>query len=188
MELSQLAVPSVYTLIVFLGYPSQWLLMCLEPAPLTKNELVVLNVAIVLVLITYSQAVFVDPGNIEAGWAENQGLEAKKGEEEREGGVKSRKWCRRCDAAKPPRAHHCKECKRYASDVEIFTAVLICNLYMHPFHNILANDFQDAYRKWTTTAPGLQIASPTRHSPTFYVSSSTPHLPSLSSRLSSSPA
>jgi palmitoyltransferase len=30
--------------------------------------------------------------------------------------VKSRKWCRKCDAPKPPRAHHCKECKRYAEE------------------------------------------------------------------------
>ena len=25
---------------------------------------------------------------------------------------KEERWCRKCDAAKPPRAHHCKSCMR----------------------------------------------------------------------------
>ncbi|KAH9879197.1 hypothetical protein J1614_002636 [Plenodomus biglobosus] len=59
-------------------------------------------------------------------WAERQELGISEGrkdvrgeKEDEEGqestgavGVKSRKWCRKCNAAKPPRAHHCKECKR----------------------------------------------------------------------------
>jgi palmitoyltransferase len=24
------------------------------------------------------------------------------------------RWCKKCDAVKPPRAHHCKKCGRYA--------------------------------------------------------------------------
>ncbi|CBX95448.1 hypothetical protein IAQ61_004272 [Plenodomus lingam] len=123
MEISQLAVPSVYFLIFFLGYPSQWLLMHLEPQPLTRNELLVSNVLLVLIWITYTRAVFVDPGRIPRDWAQRLGELGVTGEgmEEEEKGegegnsfaaVKSRKWCRKCDAAKPPRAHHCKECKR----------------------------------------------------------------------------
>lgn len=115
MELSQLAVPSVYGLIFFLGYPSQWMLMHLEPSPLTKNELIAANVVLPLILITYTKAVFVDPGTIPKDWADQQEL-GKSGESpaEKEAVAKSRKWCRKCDAAKPPRAHHCKECKRYS--------------------------------------------------------------------------
>jgi palmitoyltransferase len=110
MELSHLAVPSVYTLIFFLGYPSQWLLMRLEPRPLTKNELIYANIILPLILLTYSKSVFVDPGTIPKNWAEKQ--EVGESAEKREQSAKSRKWCRKCDAAKPPRAHHCKACKR----------------------------------------------------------------------------
>ncbi|KAF2132589.1 zf-DHHC-domain-containing protein [Dothidotthia symphoricarpi CBS 119687] len=110
MEISELAVPFVYALILFLGYPSQWMLMYLEPGPLSKNELIISNVLLVLIFITYTKSVFVDPGTIPKDWAkeEENGKQSKSGE----GVGKSKKWCRRCDAAKPPRAHHCKECKR----------------------------------------------------------------------------
>jgi palmitoyltransferase len=120
MEPSQLAVPAVYVLIFFLGYPSQYLLLHLEPAPLTKNEIVASNVILVLILITYTKSVFVDPGTIPKDW--NTGVVVKvdtKGDEKELQGNsgeealgKTRKWCFRCEAAKPPRAHHCKECKR----------------------------------------------------------------------------
>lgn len=114
MELSHLAVPSVYFLIFFLGYPSQWLLMHLEPAPLTKKEIIASNVILTLIWITYTRSVFVDPGSIARDWVEQLELE-KEGVklEEKEAVGKSKKWCRKCDAAKPPRAHHCKECRRY---------------------------------------------------------------------------
>ncbi|KAI4706242.1 hypothetical protein J4E89_008976 [Alternaria sp. Ai002NY15] len=121
MEINQCAVPAVYILIFFLGYPSQWLLTQLEPAPLTKNELIVSNVILVLIWITYTQSVFVDAGIIPKDWIAKKELGAEKGDEHgdasgKETGLdiagKSRKWCRKCDAAKPPRAHHCKECKR----------------------------------------------------------------------------
>jgi palmitoyltransferase len=122
-SLSHLSVPFVCALIFFLGYPSQWLLMRLDPGPLTKNQLVTANVVLVLIWITYARSVLVDPGTIPRDWAETEvgkggrksvGEEGRGKEEgEGEGEVKSRKWCRKCDAPKPPRAHHCKECKRY---------------------------------------------------------------------------
>jgi palmitoyltransferase len=108
-SLSQLAVPFVYGLIFFLGYPSQWLLMQLEPGPLTKNELIVSNVILGLIWVTYTRSVVVDPGTIPREWGEGE----KGSEKEGDGVGRKRKWCRKCDAAKPPRAHHCKECKRY---------------------------------------------------------------------------
>ncbi|KAH7087059.1 DHHC palmitoyltransferase-domain-containing protein [Paraphoma chrysanthemicola] len=108
MELSQLAVPSVYVLIFFLGYPSQWLLQHLEPAPLTMNELIFSNIILILIFVTYTQSVFVDPGTIPADWAETQDLHTNS----KETTPKTRKWCRKCSAPKPPRAHHCKACKR----------------------------------------------------------------------------
>jgi palmitoyltransferase len=118
MELSHLAVPFVYGLIAFLGYPSQWLLMHLEPEPLTKNEIIATNVFLVLIFITYTKTVFVDPGTIPKDWTESAAQDKELEKSNANGGdetvVKSRKWCRKCDAAKPPRAHHCKQCKRYA--------------------------------------------------------------------------
>src|SRR5690242_2346896 len=115
--LSRLAVPFVYLLIFFLGYPSQWLLMRLEPGPMTKNELLAANITLVLIWITYTRAVFVDPGTIPRDWAgkeegEKEGIGGQPKEKEGDFGMKSRKWCRKCEAAKPPRAHHCKECGR----------------------------------------------------------------------------
>jgi palmitoyltransferase len=116
MELSQLAVPSVYILIFFLGYPTQWLLLRLEPRPLTKNELIFSNIILALIFITYTQAVFVNPGSIPKDWTEryqpptNKVLSEEKSGNENETGKKSRKWCRKCSTPKPPRAHHCKSC------------------------------------------------------------------------------
>ncbi|EOA88996.1 uncharacterized protein SETTUDRAFT_46547 [Exserohilum turcica Et28A] len=115
MEFSQLAVPCVYALIFFLGYPSQYLLLHLDPAPLSKNELIAANVILVLILITYSKSVFVDPGTIPRNWNLGGGAaaaaEAKTDEKEEEAAAaaaaavgKSRKWCFRCI---PKMDHHC---------------------------------------------------------------------------------
>ena len=75
-QIQNLAVPSVYLLILFLGYPSQYLLMHLEPRPLTKNEIWAANVLLVLIFITYTRSVFVDAGTVPKDWAER--LEGKK--------------------------------------------------------------------------------------------------------------
>jgi palmitoyltransferase len=125
-SLSQIAVPFVYGLIFVLGYPSQWLLMHLDPGPLTKNELIAANVTLVLIWITYTKSVFVDPGTIPKSWADQDVGDVKVdvSERERDAVAKSRKWCRKCDAAKPPRAHHCKECKRYARRKDSFLDAL----------------------------------------------------------------
>ncbi|KAH7379330.1 DHHC palmitoyltransferase-domain-containing protein [Phaeosphaeria sp. MPI-PUGE-AT-0046c] len=111
MELSQLAVPAVYGLIFFLGYPSQWLLMRLEPRPLTKNELIFSNIILVLIFITYTKSVFVDPGTIPKDWSSKQETSVSD-KKDQDIATKTRKWCRKCAAPKPPRAHHCKACKR----------------------------------------------------------------------------
>lgn len=131
--LSRFAVPFVYGLVFVLGYPSQWLLMHLDPGPLTQNELIAANVTLILIWITYTKSVYVDPGTIPKDWAEKE-LGAGKAlvsEKEQDAVVKSRKWCRKCDAPKPPRAHHCKECKRYAEETGLFSniALLDMNLY-----------------------------------------------------------
>lgn len=112
-SLNQIAVPGVYLLIFFLGYPSQILFYYLDPAPLTKNELYISNVVLVLIFVTYTKSVFVDPGTIPKSYGKENEKEHGSSSEKRGDGMKRTKWCRKCDAAKPPRAHHCKECKRY---------------------------------------------------------------------------
>ncbi|KAJ4287233.1 Palmitoyltransferase [Kalmusia sp. IMI 367209] len=112
MELNQIAVPGVYLLIFFLGYPSQILFYYLDPAPLTKSELYVSNLVLILIFITYTKSVFVDPGTIPKTYGKGDEKENGNGVGRKGEGLKRTKWCRKCDAAKPPRAHHCKECKR----------------------------------------------------------------------------
>lgn len=122
----------MYALITFLGYPSQLLFQHLDPGPLTRNELILANVLLVCIFVTYTKTVFVDPGTIprssgddgdgkEAFERKERGSVAAEeevvgsgggGKKSGEGGQLRTKWCRKCDAVKPPRAHHCKECKR----------------------------------------------------------------------------
>jgi palmitoyltransferase len=103
MELKNLAVPSVYALIFFLAYTSQILFLYLEPHPLEKNQAIRFNVLLACLLVTYTRTVLVDPGHI----PKSEEKEAE-GEEKK----KRQRWCRKCEAVKPPRAHHCKQCKR----------------------------------------------------------------------------
>lgn len=117
MDWNKVAVPFVYGLIFFLGYPSQWMLMHLEPAPLTKNELYFSNIILLLIWITYTQSVFVNPGKIPADWItqvkSTKGQNNTRKEKESTGTTttqSTKKWCRKCNAPKPPRAHHCKSC------------------------------------------------------------------------------
>ncbi|KAF1975657.1 zf-DHHC-domain-containing protein [Bimuria novae-zelandiae CBS 107.79] len=111
-SINQIAVPGVYLLIFFLGYPSQILFYYIDPAPLTKTELYISNGALVLIFITYTKSVFVDPGTIPKSYGREDEKEQGVVAEKRGDGLKRTKWCRKCNAVKPPRAHHCKECKR----------------------------------------------------------------------------
>lgn len=110
MSLDFLAVPSVYALITFLAYTSQILLLYLEPYPLEKKQLIRFNVLLVCLLISYTRSVFVDAGAVPKKKNEEE-IEIEKEKEAKRSG-QPRKWCRKCDAAKAPRSHHCKACKR----------------------------------------------------------------------------
>jgi hypothetical protein len=104
---SHLAVPGVFTLIAFLSFSSQYLFYHIEPEPLTKKETIIFNALIAALLICYARSVLTDPGHIPPDWAVNS-------DETTVTGAKPR-WCRKCEAVKPPRAHHCKICKRFAN-------------------------------------------------------------------------
>ncbi|KAB8606241.1 hypothetical protein FH972_025871 [Carpinus fangiana] len=98
VRLEQLYVPGVLLLISFLSFSSQLLFVYVEPGPLTTRQYIVFNSLIACLLICYARACLTDPGKIPTQWipaAHDQ-----------------KRWCRKCEAYKPPRAHHCKECAR----------------------------------------------------------------------------
>ena len=106
-RLSQLAIPSVCILISFLAYSSQYFFVYFEPAPLRDTELWRLNIFALCIWICYYRTCTVDPGRIPKDW---KPLDSKQLEADRASG--RQRWCRKCEAYKPPRAHHCRTCQR----------------------------------------------------------------------------
>ncbi|KAI9044719.1 putative palmitoyltransferase with autoacylation activity Pfa4 [Aspergillus affinis] len=106
-SISQLAIPSVSVLIAFLAYTSQYFFAYFEPSPLRESELWRINIFALCIWICYYRSCTVDPGHIPKDWkpVDNKQLEA-----DHDSG--RQRWCRRCEALKPPRAHHCKTCRR----------------------------------------------------------------------------
>ncbi|KAE8320925.1 DHHC zinc finger membrane protein [Aspergillus sergii] len=106
-HISRLAIPAVCTLISFLAYTSQYFFKNFEPAPLREQELWRINIFALCIWISYYRACTVDPGRVPRDWRPRDG---KQLEADRASG--RQRWCRRCEAFKPPRAHHCKTCQR----------------------------------------------------------------------------
>lgn len=91
----------------FLSFSSQYLFRHIDPGPLDSWQSVVFSTEILLLYICYYRSVQTNPGYAEP----NKGL-AKKGHEDGDEILRRPRWCKKCDAPKPPRAHHCKICKR----------------------------------------------------------------------------
>lgn len=113
--LEDLAIPAVSTLIIFLAYTSQYLFYYIEPGPLWKREAIWFNVFVGCIWWCYDRACSVDPGR--EGWVGRISSEEEEEEEDEDedGEVKLQKgmrWCKKCEAVKPPRAHHCRKCGR----------------------------------------------------------------------------
>ncbi|OJJ63044.1 hypothetical protein ASPSYDRAFT_145575 [Aspergillus sydowii CBS 593.65] len=106
-SISRLAIPSVCTLIAFLAYTSQYFFLYFQEAPLTKDEVWRINILATCIWVCYYRSCTVDPGHVPKGWAPSDG---KQLEADQASG--RQRWCRRCEAFKPPRAHHCKTCRR----------------------------------------------------------------------------
>lgn len=130
--LTRLALPAVVSLIAFLSYGPQILFIYIDPGPLRQRQAFLFNAAVICTWICYLRACFTDPGRVPSEWkpdavaADQQELARKP------------RWCRKCNAFKPPRAHHCKTCKRYISSVTILGSYschlklsLTCALQMH---------------------------------------------------------
>lgn len=111
--LTRLALPSVVSLIAFLSYGSQILLIYIDPGRLGQRQAFFFNAAVICTWICYLRACFTDPGSVPSEW--------KPDADQHELAQKPR-WCRKCNAFKPPRAHHCKTCKRY---IECYDSWLI---------------------------------------------------------------
>lgn len=120
--IEELAIPAVSILILFLAYTSQYLFYYIEPGPFSRNQALWFNGLVLAIWWCYDRACTVDPGP--KGWIEKLVMDGNEREDvsdelKLKNGMR---WCRKCDAAKPPRAHHCKQCGRYA---QIHAGVLL---------------------------------------------------------------
>ncbi|KAB8238557.1 putative palmitoyltransferase with autoacylation activity Pfa4 [Aspergillus alliaceus] len=106
-NISRLAIPAVCVLISFLAYTSLYFFKYFEPAPLREQEVWRINALALCIWVCYYRSCTVDPGRTPRHW---RPLDSKQSEADRASG--RQRWCRRCEAFKPPRAHHCKTCQR----------------------------------------------------------------------------
>jgi palmitoyltransferase len=111
-SIQQLAIPGVSFLIAFLAYGSQYLFYVIEPGHLKGAEFWWFNGLVLALWWCYYKACSVDPGP--KGWVEKVVKDSEE-EQNAETLAKGMRWCKKCKAVKPPRAHHCKQCGRYSS-------------------------------------------------------------------------
>jgi palmitoyltransferase len=110
-SVEHLAIPGVSLLIIFLAYTSQYLFWYIDPGPLTISQALWFNGFVAGIWWCYDRACSVDPGR--RGWVRKVGLSGDEDDSEDVVLGKGKRWCRKCKAVKPPRAHHCKQCDRY---------------------------------------------------------------------------
>ncbi|KAI0783096.1 DHHC palmitoyltransferase-domain-containing protein [Abortiporus biennis] len=109
--LDRLFVVFTLCLISFIAYSSQiFIIWPWYGRELTVELLTLLlpfNLLVAMLLWNYYLSVTTDPGRVPKGWQPNaqEGYEVKKL-------TRGPRYCRNCDSYKPPRAHHCKQCKR----------------------------------------------------------------------------
>lgn len=111
VSISQLAPPAVSLLIVILAYGSQIFFRYIEPYALEHQQTLIFNATVTCIWICYARACWTDPGRVPSSWVPD-GVGAK----ELDDRSHRYRWCKKCEAFKPPRAHHCKTCNRYCDD------------------------------------------------------------------------
>jgi palmitoyltransferase len=109
---SKLAIPGVSLLVIFLAYSSQVLFLHIEPAPLSKRELIQFNLLVFCLWICYLRACITSPGSIPQDWIPMNAVNGETDTRDTHDGHSRQRWCRKCEAFKPPRTHHCKTCGR----------------------------------------------------------------------------
>ncbi|KAK5663557.1 hypothetical protein OQA88_3988 [Cercophora sp. LCS_1] len=112
------AIPAVCILIAFLGYFSQWLFNNapdLAPGALTQRQTVVFNTLLVCVWYTYYKACTVNPGRYPALAYDSEPSPPQSASAAMKASAATKttpRWCKKCRAPKPLRAHHCRHCNR----------------------------------------------------------------------------
>jgi ribosomal protein L40E len=109
---SKLAIPGVSLLVIFLAYSSQVLFLHIEPTPLSKRELIQFNLLIFCLWICYLRACITSPGSVPQDWIPMNAVNGEASTRDAHDGHSRQRWCRKCEAFKPPRTHHCKTCGR----------------------------------------------------------------------------
>ena len=125
------AIPAVISLISFLSYSSQFLFYFIEPGPLSHTEALWFNVFVLGIWWCYNLACTTDPGP--KGWVGKvvaRGIESEENKGEDAQLREGLRWCKKCEAPKPPRAHHCRQCGRYVlQTLKIASRTDIMKLY-----------------------------------------------------------
>jgi len=109
--LSRWAVLGVSSLISFLSYSSQWLFLYIEPSPLNSQQILKFNCLVLCIWVCYARACLTDPGRVPEEWKPEFSEDTASSRNE---SSYRYRWCRKCEALKPPRAHHCRVCKKYS--------------------------------------------------------------------------
>jgi palmitoyltransferase len=109
---SKLAIPGVSLLVIFLAYSSQVLFLHLEPGPLSSRELIQFNLLVLCLWICYLRACTTSPGSVPQDWIPTNAVNGETDIRDAPDGHSRQRWCRKCEAFKPPRTHHCKSCGR----------------------------------------------------------------------------
>ena len=163
---SALAVPGVCALIAFLSYSSQWLFGRIEPYPLDQSQAVIFNALVACIWICYYRAIITDPGRVPREGSNDLEPEVtvEASSDVCDTSRQPRRWCKKCKAPKPPRAHHCKECQRSATSPP-----------RKSMATKLTGPVEDVSRRWIIIAHGPPIASLTTPSP---ISSGLSSMPS----------
>lgn len=104
--LQLLAIPAVIFLIAFQGYYTQYLFntSSLGSGPLTLCQKITFNLLLACVWYTYYRAVTVPAGHYVAPPSSAPTPSSPP--------TNPQRWCRKCSAPKPARAHHCRHCGR----------------------------------------------------------------------------
>ena len=81
-----------------------------ESNAVQPRQALIFNVLVGCTWITYLRACFTSPGHVPAGWS-------IAGSPSNATTTGRSKWCKKCEAFKPQRAHHCKICKRWTESL-----------------------------------------------------------------------
>ncbi|CAK4030788.1 Palmitoyltransferase pfa4 [Lecanosticta acicola] len=138
--LQKLSRPGVTALVAFLAFTSQWLFYHIEPGPLRKGDAYLFNSLVASLLICYWRTCLTDPGKIPKDWIEGVRDRGSTSQQSASAAAQSNRWCRKCEAFKPPRAHHCKTCKRCVAKMDhhcVWTANCVSHITIPHFIRFL---------------------------------------------------